>query len=334
MKILAVDDDPLILELLIETLRANGYADVSTAACADEAVRMISSARQPFDCFLLDVVMPEVDGIELCRWIRRSALYRTVPILMITSMSEKKFIDRAFKAGASDYVTKPFEPVELSTRVRMAERWREANRRVDDSGVEIKALQAQIDNQYRAALSEPISLDPVDGLIDYLALENYMLQLSRGSFYATSVFALRIQDVGSIYANCSPAVFRDILSDVADCALSALRGSDCILSYAGSGIFAGVLGFAETRDFDEVALMINLLIDRLELVDDAGRPVSVRVTLGAPRPVGILKSGRVAVAQLRRAIEEITWSTSGQSPEASQKVSGARALLKALAQAL
>ena len=333
MKILAVDDDPLILELLVETLRVNGYGAVSTAGCADEAVRMISAAEQPFDCFLLDVVMPEVDGIELCRWIRKSSLYRAVPILMITSMSEKRFIDRAFRAGASDYVTKPFEPVELVTRVRLAQRGLDAERRVSDSGAEIKALKAQIDDQYRAPLSEPVPLDNVDGLIDYLALENYLLQLSRGSFYATSVIALRIQDIGNIYNRCSAAAFRDLLCDVAESALSALKGSDCILSYAGSGTFGGVLGFAETRDLDEVELMINLLIDRLELTDDAGRPMAVRVAVGAPRPVGMLKSGRVAVAQLRRAVGEISWNARPRSDAPAQRVSGARVLLKALAQA-
>ena len=333
MKILAVDDDPLILELLVETLRTNGYESISTASRADEAVQMISSAEQPFDCFLLDVVMPEVDGIELCRWIRKSSLYRSVPVLMITSMSDKRFIDRAFKAGASDYVTKPFEPVELVTRVRLAQRGLEADRRVSDSGAEIRALQAQIDDQYNAPLSETVPLENVEGLIDYLALENYLLQLSRGSFYATSVIALRIQDVGSIYAKCSSVVFRDILSDVAECALSALKGSDCILSYAGNGIFSGVLGFAETRDLDEVELLINLMIDGLELIDDAGRPLTAHVSIGAPCPVGMLKSGRAAVAQLRRAIEEITWSTPERSQNPVQRVSGARVLLRALARA-
>lgn len=333
MKILAVDDDPLILELLVETLRANGYSAISTASCADEAVRMISSAPEPFDCFLLDVIMPDVDGIELCRWIRKSSLYCTCPILMITSMSEKRFIDRAFRAGASDYVTKPFEPVELLTRIRLAHRGLDAERRVADSGAEIQSLRAQIDDQYRAALSEPVALEPVDGLIDYLALENYLLQLSRGSFYATSVIALRVQDIGSIYAQCSAVAFRDLLTDVAECALSALKGSDCILSYAGNGTFVGVLGFAENRDFDEVELMINLMIDRLSLIDDAGNPLAVRVTIGEPRAVGRLKSGRVAVAQLRRAASDIAWNQRERSVMPAEKVSGARVLLKALAQA-
>ena len=343
MKLLAVDDDPLILNLLVATLAANGYEDVATAGSADEAARLISAASQPFDGFLLDIIMPEVDGIELCRWIRSCDLYRATPILMVTAMSEMRFINRAFRAGAWDYVTKPFEAVELITRLRLAQHG--AGRRAQhgagrgpdrDADTLSEAEQyigdgaqaAPAGDQQSFALADAVALDPVEGLIGFVALQNYLLQLSRGSFYATSVIALQIQEADSLHELCAPDRFRSLLRDVAGAAISALKGSDCILSYAGNGAFVGVLGFAGTRDFNEVELMINLMIDRLRLTDATRRPLDIRVTVGAPHPVGVLKTGRVAVALLRRAIRQIP-----VAPRAHQApgVSGASVLLKALA---
>lgn len=332
MKILAVDDDPLILDLLVATLAANGYEDVTTAGSADAAAQLISAATQPFDCFLLDVIMPEVDGIELCRWIRSCALYRATPILMVTGMSEMRFINRAFRAGAWDYVTKPFEAVELITRVRLAQRGPEADRRIRESSAETRTPKSYAADQGAFALADPVALDPVEGVIEFLALQNYLLQLSRGAFYATSVLALQIQDAEGIYGVCAPGRFRGLLSEVAGAAVSALKGSDCILSYAGNGTFVGVLGFAETRDFDEVELMINLMIDRLHLTDEVGQPLGIRVVVGAPHLVGMLKTGRVAVALLRRAIKDIAVSPRARALGQGQGVSGASVLLKALAQ--
>ena len=343
MKILAVDDDPLILALLVATLGANGFDDVTTAGSAEEAAQQISAAPQPFECFLLDIVMPEVDGIELCRWIRSCDLYRATPILMVTSMSEMRFINRAFRAGAWDYVTKPFEAVELITRVRLAqsgaereaafgagsEARSEVDRRIRESGAELRPLRTYAEDQASFALADPVALDPVEGVIEFLALQNYLLQLSRGSFYATSVIALQIQDADSLHGLCAPGRFRSLLHDVAGAAVSALKGSDCILSYAGNGTFVGVLGFAEARDFDEVELMINLMIDRLRLTDEVGQRLDIRVAVGAPHPVGVLKTGRVAVALLRRAIKEIS---AAPRERQVQRVSGASVLLKALAQ--
>ncbi|PRD39875.1 response regulator [Gemmobacter lutimaris] len=308
MRLLAVDDDALILDLLKTTLLANGYDKVVTAGDAKQAAAIISGATEPFDAFLLDIMMPEVTGIELARWIRKIPQYQAAPILMITSMSEKTFIDSAFKAGASDYITKPFDPVEVVTRVRLAERQYQSSRQVRDSSLQIKALTAQLEDHYRAALSEPVVLEDVDGLIEYMALQNYLLQLSRGDFFATSVLAMRIVDVGNIYTRCSASLFRDILADVAECALSALAQTECIMAYAGNGAFAGVIAFPEQHDFDEIELMINLMIERLDLTDDKQQPIEVRVAVGKPIPVGITKSGRDAVAKMQRAVEDLNWN--------------------------
>lgn len=308
MKILAVDDDALTLELLVEVLRLHGYNNISTANSAAEAAEMIGSATVPYQCFLLDISMPEVDGIELCRWIRRAPRHRFTPVLMTTALSDKPFIDRAFLAGASDYVTKPFDPVDLTTRLRLAEHQIQIERSTPDVGQAASPVQAHVEALAHVALAEPGALKDVAGLIEYGALENYLLQLARGAFYGTSVMALRIVDVGDLYSQCSSIAFRDILSDVAACAVRSLKSYDCVLSYAGNGIFAGVVGAVAADDLDAVEFKINLMIEKLDLTDDHGQPLTVRIVVGPARPVGMMKTGRVAVALLRRAIEDIVWN--------------------------
>ncbi len=122
MKILAVDDDEILLELLAATLQMLGYAEVTTAGSASDALQIIGAEKQPFDCLLFDIQMPEMDGIQLCSIVKSMEPYKQVPVIMITAMTDRSFVDRAFAAGAVDYVTKPFDELELGTRLRIAER--------------------------------------------------------------------------------------------------------------------------------------------------------------------------------------------------------------------
>ena len=121
MRILSVDDDPIILELLVAVLASMGHTEVTTAESAVEAFEIIKNDPEPFDCFLLDIQMPEIDGIQLCKSLRFIPEYKRTPILMITAMSDKAYIERAFASGATDYVTKPFDIVELGARIKVAE---------------------------------------------------------------------------------------------------------------------------------------------------------------------------------------------------------------------
>jgi two-component system phosphate regulon response regulator PhoB len=114
-KILAVDDDPDILKLLQYNLEKEGFS-VITAANGQEALRLVRS--QPPQAIILDLMLPEVDGLEVCRQIRRDEALSRIPILMLTAKGEE--VDRVvgFELGADDYITKPFSPRELVLRVK------------------------------------------------------------------------------------------------------------------------------------------------------------------------------------------------------------------------
>jgi two-component system, OmpR family, response regulator len=111
-RILLVDDEQSIQTLLSYPLRKDGY-EVVQATDGREALDRF--AEQPFDLVVLDVMLPQLDGLEVCRRLRaRSA----VPIIMLTAKSEE--IDKVvgLELGADDYITKPFSPRELVARVR------------------------------------------------------------------------------------------------------------------------------------------------------------------------------------------------------------------------
>ena len=114
-KILVVDDEPDAVELVSFNLKAAGF-DVVTAADGVEALKR-AKEYQP-DMLVLDVMLPEVDGLEVCKIIRRDPSVAHIPIIMLTAKAAE--IDRVLglELGADDYVTKPFSPRELVLRIR------------------------------------------------------------------------------------------------------------------------------------------------------------------------------------------------------------------------
>jgi len=114
-KILIVDDEPDALELVRVNLANAGFF-VATAEDGDEALKK-ARALSP-DLILLDVMLPQADGLEVCKILRRDDATRDIPIIMLTARAAE--IDRVLglELGADDYVTKPFSPRELVLRVK------------------------------------------------------------------------------------------------------------------------------------------------------------------------------------------------------------------------
>ena len=114
-KILVVDDEPDAIELIKFNLKAAGY-EIITAADGEEALKK-ARASLP-DLIILDLMLPEVDGLEVCKILRRDTRVSATPIIMLTAKAAE--IDRVLglELGADDYVTKPFSPRELVLRVK------------------------------------------------------------------------------------------------------------------------------------------------------------------------------------------------------------------------
>lgn len=117
MKFLLVDDDEIVLTLLAESLSFLGYRDLTLLKSGREVIDLIESSSMRFDAFLLDIQMPELDGIEVCQFVAARPEYRCTPIIMLTAMSDRSYVSRAFSAGATDYITKPFDLFEIGARI-------------------------------------------------------------------------------------------------------------------------------------------------------------------------------------------------------------------------
>ena len=153
MRILVVDDEPDAIELIRFNLKASGY-EVLTAEDGEEA---LAKARKfSPDMILLDVMLPEIDGLEVCKILRRDPATASLPIIMLTAKASE--IDRVLglEFGADDYVTKPFSPRELMLRVRNllkrkesskeeVERFQVRDIEPDVSKYEVKIMGQQID---------------------------------------------------------------------------------------------------------------------------------------------------------------------------------------------
>lgn len=110
--ILIVDDDNRILKLLKQFLQQNNFL-VSTATSAKEAFELLENFI--FDLIILDVMMPEITGLEFAEKIKAAG--KTLPIIMLTALSEPEDRIKGLESGAKDYITKPFEPRELLLRI-------------------------------------------------------------------------------------------------------------------------------------------------------------------------------------------------------------------------
>lgn len=113
--VLVVEDDVALCELLTWNLSAEGY-EVRSTGDGEEALLMVR--EQTPDAIVLDWMIEQVPGIEVCRQIRKDKDTAQIPILMLTARGEEEDMIRGFKTGADDYVTKPFSPRELVLRVQ------------------------------------------------------------------------------------------------------------------------------------------------------------------------------------------------------------------------
>jgi DNA-binding response OmpR family regulator len=110
--ILVVDDEPIVREVVVRYLKRDGFRTLE-AASGDEAQRLLE--HQPPSLVVLDVMLPGIDGLDLCRWIRSRS---DLPIVMLTARGEETDRIVGLELGADDYLTKPFSPRELAVRVR------------------------------------------------------------------------------------------------------------------------------------------------------------------------------------------------------------------------
>ena len=236
-RVLAVDDEPSILELLKTALNALGTYEVSTALSVEDAIQLMERQDKPFDCLLLDIQMPDVNGITFCRELRNLTDYRKTPIIMLTAMSERTYIDRAFAAGATDYLTKPFDFLELRSRLGTAAMLIEEQTRARSSIEVAKALKDELETNLQFSFEDPIAIDEIENVLGYSEFENYVIQLSQGKLFNSFATAIRIANADALYAKLQSSAYRSVLHDIASGISRLVRKDGNMVCYRGSGLF-------------------------------------------------------------------------------------------------
>ncbi|MFN3208077.1 MAG: response regulator [Roseovarius sp.] len=301
MQLLAVDDEPAILELLQLIIQTIGEHSVITASSVAEALEILAKPETPtIDCFLIDIQMPERDGIALCEILRKHPHHELTPIVMLTAMTDKSYVDRAFAAGASDYITKPFDIDNLRGRIQLIENMFRNTRQVATS-TRSKADMAGEDNA-TLALHEPIFVQDVDGCITYLALENYVSLMSRKKLFGSSVIGFTIREIVELHRTSSRYEYECLVTDVAEAISMALEEYGALITYAGNGTYLCVIECGSLIKPDSLADKVNLILRGLDLYTNAGTPISAAVSAGEQVRL-VWKSGQSAVDALATAQE-------------------------------
>ncbi|RJE85103.1 fused response regulator/phosphatase [Paenibacillus sp. 1011MAR3C5] len=172
MSIIIVDDNVTNQMIIRTILTKEGYSDLRIASSARQLFGMLHlesecRAEEPVDLILLDMMMPEIDGLEACRRIQADDRYRDVPIIFVTAVGDSLKLAEALDAGATDYVMKPINKLELMARIRSALRlkyekdWhKERDKRIRYELELAKQVQ-------RSVLSSPIQNEQISILADY-----------------------------------------------------------------------------------------------------------------------------------------------------------------------
>ncbi len=150
--ILVVDDEPLNIELLEAHLVPQGY-EIVKAENGEAALKTIG--ENTVDLVLLDVMMPKIDGFEVCRRIKGDECLRNIPVVMITALSAKEDRIKGIEAGAEDFISKPIDKGEVLARVRMLLKMKNLNDRLNHA-------YEQINNMTNFGAASFLSFDPMN----------------------------------------------------------------------------------------------------------------------------------------------------------------------------
>ena len=301
MNILAVDDDELQLTLLSATLVDQGFARPTTATSAQEALDIINAEFAPFDMFLLDVRMPGIDGIDLCQRIRAIAAYEEVPVIMITALTDRTQMDRAFAAGASDYVTKPFDKLELMTRIRLAHQAALSRKDVERQKLALSSLKREVYETAGAAPETPVTVYGVPNVVDYLVLSNLMLELPFTQTMTANAFAVKVKKFDQLFHGSSTPEIYELITSVAKVLSERLMGRGYYIAYAGSGFFVCA---AQSRGIssDELKLEVQPNVRNIKNVLSTDPTKAISLVLGRLQSNGLFSIDR-RTGLLLRAIE-------------------------------
>lgn len=311
MKIIAVDDDQISLDLLNECLAEGGYEHVTLMMSPMDVLATISETAIAYDCILLDVDMPGKDGIQLCAEIRAHPRYRNTPIIMITKHKDHNSVERAFANGATDYVTKPFEFFEVLTRIRIAGLLVQERQAAIDSYVAIQqgtittsgsAVPKSNYRKHRGADACPSEITSEE-IMSLSVFQNYVERATRVEDCEISLTAVRVTHIDEIFENTTALEFVDFLQTVAVAVCREFAPTKIFLTHAGNGLFLCAGHYQGDRSVAEIERAIEDKLRSVPLPDVCSSQVPVGIVVGHPlalKPTAKLNFNRASKAAIAR----------------------------------
>ncbi len=211
--VLAVDDEPANLALLVKLLAYHGY-DIVEAA--DGRAALVAVTEHQPDLVCLDVMMPEMDGIEVCQRLRRQPDHAGLPILLLTALNRPDDKARGLEAGANDFLTKPFDEIELAARLR--------------SLLRTKALQDQLADLLGRYVSESVAAEALR--------DPFGVALGGARRHVSTLFA-DVRGYTALVAEQDPEVTIELLNSYLSVASEAVDDQGgTVGDLLGDGVFA------------------------------------------------------------------------------------------------
>ncbi|WP_322868098.1 PleD family two-component system response regulator [Aquicoccus sp. G2-2] len=273
MKIIAVDDDEVSLNLLKNCLSEGGYNELTLMSAPDDALKDIKNADTAYDCILLDVEMPGKNGIQLCADIRKIARYRNTPILMITRLKNHVAVKQAFANGATDYITKPYQFFEVLTRIKVAERLVQERQAAIDSYMAVQNIEKSKRMQNKTPLTH--LPDPAmaaeqfqvtgDNILSFSVFRNYLEQATRDDDCKINLVAMKVTKADQIFTKTNAADFVSFLRAGADAMRCHFSPEKSFVTHAGNGMFLCATQSLETIDPAASESKIHALLMKYEL---------------------------------------------------------------------
>ena len=166
--VLVVDDEEDLLELVRYNLAREGSV-VTGVGTGEDALK--AARKQPFDLIVLDLMLPAVDGLEVCRRLKSDPKTRDIPIIMLTAKSEESDMVAGLERGADDYISKPFSPRVLSARVKALLRRREQQMRTElETTIDVHELSIHPGRHEVTLAGQPVELTYTEfALLQFLA---------------------------------------------------------------------------------------------------------------------------------------------------------------------
>lgn len=312
-RIVIVDDEPEENALIYsKALQNAGYTHIDFVESVDSLINLLNASIAPeekdVDLILMDVIMPDKDGIEGIYQVKQYELFNDIPIVMLSASDSKQMLKKAFEAGAIDYITKPADYLELQARVASALRLNaELKQRKMWEKELLEMTRSLMDNN--AKLEQASFLDPVTGLLNRKAFDKRLKEDWIHAYVQKADISLILVQVNDFqkFNEQKGAVQGDACLVMISDALQAFVKERGLLARFGGTLFALLYPTYSEAEIQPLVNEIPQAVQALELAyaDDASGLVSVSVGFASvdpavtPGPITLLQAADLDLATER-----------------------------------